>query len=55
MSNEEMIKEELENLGCKALDDTHYLDGILPFIDDTYRIFIKVFYLRMTQLVSMYT
>jgi hypothetical protein len=43
MSNEEMIKEELENLGCKALDDTHYLDGILPFIDDTYRIFIKVF------------
>lgn len=43
MTNKEIIIEELENLGCKALDTTHYLDGILPFIDDTYRIYIKVF------------
>ena len=31
MSNEEIIIEELENLGCTALDTTQYLDGILPF------------------------
>lgn len=43
MTNEEIVIEELENLGCEALDDTHYLDGILPFIDDTYRVYIKVF------------
>ena len=43
MPNEAIIKEELENLGCTALDDTHYLDGILPFIDDTHKIYIKIY------------
>ena len=28
MLNEEIIQEELENLGCTALDTTQYLDGI---------------------------
>lgn len=43
MSNEEIIIEELENLGCTALDTTQYLDGILPFIDDTHKIYIKIY------------
>ena len=43
MLNEEIIQEELENLGCTALDTTQYLDGILPFIDDTHKIYIKIY------------
>ena len=43
MLNEEIIQEELENLGCAALDTTQYLDGILPFIDDTHKIYIKIY------------
>lgn len=43
MLDEEIIKEELENLGCTALDTTQYLDGILPFIDDTHKIYIKIY------------
>lgn len=50
MSNEAIIKEELENLGCTALDDTHYLDGILPFIDDTHKIYIKVFLFKENEI-----
>lgn len=43
MLNEEIIQEELENLGCTALDTTQYLDSILPFIDDTHKIYIKIY------------
>ena len=43
MLNEEIIQEELENLGCTALDTTQYLDGILPFIDDTHKFYIKIY------------
>ena len=43
MLNEEIIQEELENLGCTTLDTTQYLDGILPFIDDTHKIYIKIY------------
>lgn len=50
MPNEAIIKEELENLGCTALDDTHYLDGILPFIDDTHKIYIKVFLFKENEI-----
>ena len=42
MTNEDIIKEELENLGCMALYTTPHLNG-LPFVDDTYRVYIKVF------------
>lgn len=42
MLNEEIIQEELENLGCTALDTTQFLDDILPFIDDTHKIYIKI-------------
>lgn len=43
MINEEIIKEELENLGCEFLDTPYTLDGILTFIDDTRNIYIKVY------------
>lgn len=41
MRNEDIIKKELENLGCKFLDDAK--DGILTFLDDTWRIYVKVY------------
>ena len=39
MSNEEIIKEELENLGCKVTNVNH---SLFTFIDDTGRIKIEV-------------